>query len=520
LTTHGRRLTTAILEFLGASACLAALLPAAAGAQSVALVPYGGQNFNQPFHVAAPPGDGSRVMVVEAGGTIRLVKDGVTQGAPFLNINADVFDISEGGCECGMFSMAFAPDYSSSGLFYVFYTRDSTVGGEQHYLRIEEFRRSASNPDLADPATRRIVLEIPHLSASNHNGGQLQFGPDGLLYISVGDGGNTPANAQLLNTRLGKLLRIDPRGPAPFNYSIPAGNPFADGAGPNADEIYSYGLRNPYRSSFDRSTGDLTIGDVGGGSWEEIDFMSEGTGRGANFGWVCFEGFAPTGQCGTAPANHQPPVFQYARAPSPSAAINGGFVIRDPALPTLAGRYIYTDSSGALGGELRTITLGPGFAANDAGTGIVAAGTVSFGQDACGHIYVAQIGGPVSRLQPTTGAFPCKLAPVLKVKTKSAKRAAKKGAIVLKVECDEDCDAVGDGFIRVQGAKKKLKADADSSRVQIGDTVKLKLDLSKGQTRRLRKALAAGRRAKAKIEVSATGGGGGTDTVKRKVKQT
>ena len=195
--------------------------------------------------------------------------------------------------------MALAPDYATSGLFYVFYTRAPT-GTEAFDLRIEEFRRSAANPDVADPASGRIVLEIPRENlpggdpTAGHNGGQLQFGPDGLLYISVGDGdccADPSGNGQNTGTLNGKLLRINPAGTMPFQYSSPADNPFA-GATPGRDEIYAYGLRNPYRFSFDRLTGDLTIGDVGEGAWEEVDFMPRGTGLGANFGWNCFEGTA------------------------------------------------------------------------------------------------------------------------------------------------------------------------------------------------------------------------------------
>ncbi|MGE5748045.1 MAG: PQQ-dependent sugar dehydrogenase, partial [Solirubrobacterales bacterium] len=277
-----------------ATALLVGVAPAAA--QSVQLAPFGGETFRSPYYVTGAPGDPSRVFVLEGGGTIRLVKDGVTQGAPFLDISSDVCSSADGcGGESGLFSMAFAPDYAASGLFYVFYTRDSTVPTEQHYLRIEEFRRSATNPDIADPTSRRIVLEIPHLEFGNHNGGQLQFGSDGLLYISVGDGGgggDPNGNGQNTGTLLGKLLRINPAGTMPGRYSIPTDNPFA-GATPGRDEIYSYGLRNPYRFSFDRLTGDLTIGDVGQDSWEEVDFMPNGTGRGANFGWNCFEGSQP-----------------------------------------------------------------------------------------------------------------------------------------------------------------------------------------------------------------------------------
>jgi len=395
---------------VGLIAALALLLAAGpAAAQSVELVPFGGQTFSAPYYVTGAPGDPSRVFVVEGAGTIRLVKDGAAQSTPFLAI-PEVFT----GCDaCGLFSMAFAPDYATSGLLYVFYTRDSAVPTEQHYLRIEEFGRSANNPDVADPASRRIVLEIPHLETPLHNGGQLQFGPDGLLYISVGDGGpqrDPNGNAQSTVTRLGKLLRIDPAGTLPGEYSIPPDNPFA-GAAPGADEIYSYGLRNPYRFSFDRLTGDLTIGDVGQSSVEEIDFVLRGGGRGANFGWNCFEGSQPfsgaTSSCTTHLPNHIPPLLEYPNPGPGSAAVNGGYVIRDGALPSLLGRYIYADTYDVFGGELRTVQLFAGGSSGDSGLGVFATTVVSFGEDACAHIYVAAIGGTVYRLEPTTGPFPC-----------------------------------------------------------------------------------------------------------------
>jgi glucose/arabinose dehydrogenase len=480
---------------------------APARAQSVQLVPFGGQSFDLPFYVAGAPGDPSRVFVVEGGGTIRLVKGGVTQPAPFLDISGDVCS-SPDGCEgeSGLFSIALAPDFTSSGLFYVYYTRDASPGA--HVLRIEEFRRSASNSDLADPGSRRIVLEIPHLGASNHNGGQLQFGPDRLLYAGTGDGGGgQSANAQNSASQLGKLLRIDPHGPI---------------------QIYSSGLRNPYRFSFDRSTGDLTIGDVGESSWEEVDYKPEGAGAGANFGWDCFEGFAVSSGC--AVPNHSAPALVYPNPGSEPSAVNGGYVIRDSALPSLQGRYIYADTFDALGGQIRTAVLAPGGASGDAPLGITASGVSSFGQDACGHIYVATLGGSVSRLQPTSGAFPCKTAPALTVEKKPARTAARKGAVVIRALCDEDCDLSATATIVLKGrgkassAKRKpkrarIKARALSQRLQLGQRIKLRLELSKKQTRRLRKALAAGRRAAARIEVSATGGGGGTATVKRRVKQ-
>ena len=391
-------------------AALALLVAVAhATAQSVKLAPFGGQGFSAPYYVTGAPGDPSRVFVVEGAGTIRLVKDGVTRPTPFLTI-PEVFT----GCTaCGLLSMAFAPDYATSGVFYVFYTRDSAVSTEQYYLRIEEFRRSTANPDVADLASRRVVLEIPHLETEFHNGGQLQFGPDGLLYISVGDGGpqgDPNGNAQSTETLLGKLLRINPVGTLAGEYSIPPDNPFA-GAIPGADEIYSYGLRNPWRVSFDRRTGDLTIGDVGQSSREEIDFLPSGGGRGANFGWNCFEGSQPysgaVSSCLTAPPTHIPPVLEYQNPAPGSAAVNGGYVIRDGALPSLLGRYVYADTYDVFGDELRTVQLAAGGSSGDAGLGVFASNVVSFGEDACAHVYVATIGGTVYRLEPASGPFPC-----------------------------------------------------------------------------------------------------------------
>jgi glucose/arabinose dehydrogenase len=491
---------------LTATLAFALLGASTASAQGVQLVPFGGQAFNSPYYVTGAPGDPSRVFVVEGGGTIRLVKDGVTQGAPFLSIGGDVCAPADGcGSESGLFSMAPAPDYSASGRFYVFYTRDASPG--EHVLRIEEFRRSASNPDVADAASRRIVLEIPHLNASNHNGGQLQFGPDKLLYAATGDGGGgQSANAQNPGSLLGKLLRIDPAG---------------------STQVYSTGLRNPYRFSFDRSTGDLTIGDVGEGSWEEIDYKPEGGGSGANFGWNCFEGFVAFSGCSL--PNHSRPALVYQNSTGP-AAVSGGYVIRDSALPGLAGRYVYADSYNALGGQLHSAVLGPGPPSAHGPLGLSASGVSSFGQDACGHIYVATFSGTVFRIQPTSGPFPCKVAPGLTVETKSARRAAAKGAVVIKALCDEDCDLSSKAFVVIRrgGSASSAKrgrrgrvipAVPVNVRLQLGRKARLRFDLSKKRTRRLRKVLARGGKAVAKVHASASGGGGGTTTVNRKVKQ-
>jgi glucose/arabinose dehydrogenase len=403
---------THLLAVLLAAAIVLSLAAAPAMGQTVQLVPFGGQTFSGPYYVTAPPGDPHRVFVVEGNGTIRLVKDGVTLPTPFLTIPA----VYTGCNDCGLFSMALAPDYASSGLFYVFYTRDSGLSNGTYYLRIEEYRRSASDPDLAAPASGRVVLEIQHFGSTIHNGGQLQFGSDGLLYASVGDGGpqgDPDGNGQNKSTLLGKLLRINPAGTMPGQYSIPKTNPFA-GPTQGADEIYASGLRNPWRFSFDRFTGDLTIGDVGNDSWEEIDFVPKGSGRGANFGWNCFEGTHLTGlpSCASPPADHTPPVLEYEHPATGAAAVTGGYVIRDGALPSLLGRYIYADIYNVFSGELRTAELFSGGSSGDAGLGVSASNVVSFGEDACAHIYVVAIEPPagegtVYRLEPTSGPFPC-----------------------------------------------------------------------------------------------------------------
>jgi glucose/arabinose dehydrogenase len=237
---------------------------------------------DSPTFVTAPSGDGERLFVVLQRGAIRLVRTGMIRLTPFLSVNVACCG------ERGLLSMAFAPDYVITGLFYVYYTASDGV------ITIDEYRRSTSDPDVADPTSRRNVLTIPH-PRTNHNGGQLQFGPDGYLYIGTGDGGgggDPDLAGQDLTTLLGKILRIDPRlGPGSEPCAIRSDNPFA-GQPPRRGEIWSYGLRNPWRFSFDRQTGDLALADVGQGAWEEIDFSprSSGYGRGTNYGWSCREG--------------------------------------------------------------------------------------------------------------------------------------------------------------------------------------------------------------------------------------
>ena len=369
------------LAFLLALLCAA--LYAAPAIAAPELDPVG--SFAAPTYVTSPPGD-ARLFVTERAGTVRIVgKDGTVKPEPFLDITAHTTTVGERG----LLSMAFPPDYTTSGLAYVFVT------GREGSLQIREFRRSASDPDRAEPGPGRLVLLQDHAQFRNHNGGQIQFGPDGMLYAGFGDGGsgNDPdGNGQNLGTLLGKLVRIDPRGSLGAAYSVPADNPFLEADA--RPEIWAYGLRNPYRFSFDRESGDLWLGDVGQDAREEVDHAAAGVG-GQNYGWRCYEGTIPTPGIDPPcePAGHVPPLFDLDQVANTVCSITGGYVVRDPGLPTLAGRYLYGDlckeeiQSAAADGQPGT------------GTGLRVATLVSFGEDACGRLYTVSLQGPVARLR-------------------------------------------------------------------------------------------------------------------------
>jgi glucose/arabinose dehydrogenase len=341
-------------------------------------------SFKVPVYVTAPPKDPSLVMVVERGGRIRVVRDGVVRRRPFLDIRRRVRSANEQG----LLSMAFAPDYAHSGLFYVYFTDRA---GDQ---RVVEFRRRS--PERAAAGSARLVLRMAD-DNRDHNGGQLAFGPDGLLYVGTGDGGGVGdphgarGNAQNLGSLLGKILRIDPRARRGRAYSVPAHNPFRGRRGARG-EIYAYGLRNPWRFSFDRKTGDLAIGDVGQARWEELDFALRGRARGANFGWRPFEGRARYARGETAPGHVKPVIVQSHRRGS--CAIVGGFVVRDHALP-LYGRYLFGDLCRH---RLFSAKLTGAGARDLQRTSLRASGLTSFGEDALGRIYTTSIRGSVNRI--------------------------------------------------------------------------------------------------------------------------
>jgi glucose/arabinose dehydrogenase len=343
-------------------------------------------SFSAPIYVTAPRGDTRRLFVVERAGRIRIVKDGKKLAKPFLDISSNVRTDSERG----LLSMAFPPDYAKSGRFYIYFT-DNT--GD---IRIQEGHRSSGNPDLAS-GSRRNLLTIPHREFPNHDGGQLQYGPDNHLYAGTGDGGSggDPHNhGQSLNTRLAKLLRIDPRvrsGGRPYGVK---GNPFAGRSGARP-EIWAYGLRNPWRFSFDRSTGDLVIADVGQDTEEEVDFARRGAGRGANYGWNVFEGRRRF-RSGSAPGAVKPRVVHDHSAGY--CSIVGGYVVRDRSLGSLYGRYVYGDLCKP---AIRAVKLGrSGGASGDKAVGVSVNTLVSFGEDARGRVYAVALNGGVSRLVP------------------------------------------------------------------------------------------------------------------------
>jgi glucose/arabinose dehydrogenase len=348
-------------------------------------------NFDAPVYVTGAPGFPELLFVVEQGGQVEVLQRGKRMGRPFLDISSLVS--FEG--ERGLLSIAFPADYARSKLFYAYYT--DTQGD----IRVDEFRRRSATQ--AARGSRRAVIEVPHRENTNHNGGQLQFLGD-LLYIATGDGGSggdPPNNAQDKGSLLGKLLRIDPRRSAGRPYSIPADNPFV--GKPGRGEIYSYGLRNPFRFSFDTATARqprIAIGDVGQNRFEELDYTTVSEASGANFGWDAFEGSSRYEEesSGTPdPGGTVKPIFVYPHSRAGSCTIIGGYVVRDPSLPSLRGRYIYAD---LCEGEIRSLAPHLRRASDDRRLGLSVSTPSSFGEDTKGRVYVASLDGMVARIVP------------------------------------------------------------------------------------------------------------------------
>jgi hypothetical protein len=357
-------------------------------------------------------GDGSgRLFIVEQVGRIRIWDGTQLLPTPFLTVSVGPGCGATDCGERGLLGLAFHPDYESNGFFYIFYTRPSD--GD---IVIARYHVSG-NPNVADPSSALVLLTIEHSSQANHNGGQLAFGPDGYLYAGVGDGGGGGdpfESGQNKDALLGKILRIDVDHPSPGrNYGIPAGNPFA-GATAGADEVWAYGLRNPWRFSFDRQTGDLFIGDVGQNMWEEVDFQAAGSAGGQNYGWDCREGANDYND--TNDVVNNPPIFN-ADCPGrtfiepilqfdhgPECSVTGGYVYRGVAASSLlTGNYVFSDyCSGKI---WRAIPAGDGTWTFDYDNPLpvpASFGLTSFGESENGRLYVTYSGGSLHWIAPYT----------------------------------------------------------------------------------------------------------------------
>jgi hypothetical protein len=439
---------------LAAALALIAAAPASAAPELVKL-----GDFTDPVHVASPPGD-SRVFVVEQAGAVKIVG-----GGTFLDLTGETLN----GGERGLLSIAFAPDYATSGLFYVFLT--SLPNGD---VEVREYRGST---------LLRTLIDEPH-SASNHNGGQLQFGPGGALYVSIGDNAFRD-NAQDLDSPFGKILRVDP----------------ATGA----RSVWSYGLRNPWRFSFDPPTGDLIVGDVGENTWEEINWSPAPTsGNGVNWGWPDSEG----GPSATIAMDHS--------GSDAFCAIVGGYVVRDPGLPTLNGRYLYGDNCHT---ALYSAVARTG--ADNRPEALTVSGLSSFGTNSCGHVFVASRGSDaVYRIQdgaPSTcvAAGPPPLsagdavAPSLTVRI--LRPAIKKRRLRVALRCNEACRVTVNSRLR---KVRRLKPRHRSLPADRRTVVRVKL--SRKVARRMRRALKRRGYVRVVVSVRAADAAGNVRTVTKR----
>lgn len=480
-----------------------------------------------PVHAASPPSD-PRLFVVERAGRVRIVEEGVLQATPFLTVpNVDT------GGERGLLSIAFSPDYATSGLLYVFTVPagpdaldPSGVAGD---VRIVEYRRSASNPDLADPASARLVFEHDHSSANFHYGGQLAFGPDGFLYVTMGDAA-VGDNAQDLSNDLGKVLRIDPRDPpGPESFGVPASNPFV-GTGGARPEIYARGLRNPYRASFGPS-GELIVADVGQATWEEVD-LGTPTGTpaattlaGANLGWLTCEG-----ACDPPDPSFVDPFFQYSHSGGPpeatGCAIIGGVVVRDPALAGLTGRYLYGDRCRS---DLRTLNLGvAGADPQPAGVSLPedSGAPLGFGEDGFGCVYV-MTDATVYRLAASASASPaCLSAPSAadrtppRLRLDKARRRPLRRVLPVIATCDEPCTLRATGSLAFAGGARTSatgRLRPATSAAAAGRPVRLRLRLSKAVFKRAKRVRDQGGRVIARVRVTATDASGNSTRKAKRV---
>jgi glucose/arabinose dehydrogenase len=380
-----------------------------AGLPAVTLTPIVTSGLTSPIQATTAHDGSGRLFIADHTGVIHIYQNGALLPTPFLDISSVV---NYDGGERGMNSIAFHPDYTSNGYFYVNYCNKIANPGD---ITVARYSVSAGDPNVADPNSAQIVLVVPHPTNTNHWGGQMFFGPnDGYLYVSTGDGGSggdPPNNAQNLQVMLGKMLRIDVNGSGAvpcgqanaMPYAIPPSNPFAGTA--NCEEIWAYGLRNPWRWTFDDATADMLIGDVGQNCFEEIDFQPASSSGGENYGWRIMEAFHcynTDGSCNPASCSQTGltlPVLEEDHTDGWCALI-GGFVYRGTAIPGLSGTYLYSDNCL---GDLYAATPGAWSSSLLLPTSLSVS---AFGEDEAGEVYVVDYGGGVYRLDPATAPGP------------------------------------------------------------------------------------------------------------------
>jgi len=383
-----------VVGMIGAAMIASCALQANAGGLLTTQVVASG--LSNPVAVTHAPGDPDRLFILEQAGRVRVVENGSLLATPALDINPLVTGPNFNGDERGLLGIAFHPDFQNNGLLYLNYT--GSVAGLGLATVISEYEMTPGTNTI-NPSSARVLMQIDQ-PFSNHNGGWIGFGPDGYLYIATGDGGsgNDPGNrAQSGNTLLGKMLRIDPAQDGGSPYTVPADNPFV-GVGGTLDEIWATGLRNPFRNSFDRVTGDLWIGDVGQFTREEVNFQPASSTGGENYGWRCREGLIEnpsfSGCTASLPPGVVDPIFDYPRSGG-NCSVIGGYVYNGCAIPELNGQYIYGDYCRGV-----VITYDP---MTGTSTDQISLGSLTaFGEDFDGEVHVCRVGaGQVVKLIPS-----------------------------------------------------------------------------------------------------------------------
>ncbi len=351
---------------------------------SLKLDPFITAGLASPVFLAQPLNDG-RIFVVEQGGRIRVIRNGVLQTTPFLDISTRVLS----GGERGLLSVAFHPQYATNHFFYVYFT--TQTNGD---IRVERFT-TTSNPEVADPTTSKLIITAPHSTYANHNGGLLTFGADGMLYAGLGDGGgggDPLGNAQNFNALLGSLLRLDVDHGDP--YAIPADNPFV-GQANHRGEVWAKGLRNPWRYAFDAPTGLLYIADVGQGLHEEVDAVAANR-AGLNYGWPVMEGLSCYNASTCNQTGFELPLIDYGH--NGPCSITGGYVYRGSAIPAIRGHYFYSDYCA---GFLKSLRYESGVAVDQKDWGLTSSAVASFGVDFAGELYMIS-GNTILRIAPVS----------------------------------------------------------------------------------------------------------------------